>query len=881
MRQNFKGWGVVAENLYELAGESGSSEWKLNCGQRASLNAIAKRLSTNGVLIADEVGMGKTRIAVAVARSVVEAGGRVAILVPPGLGPQWRREELRPAGIECPPILNSLWSFLQAWESVEDKNQKPWFSENVVLISHLFTNWRLGERSDSWRWALLPELYAQWRKMRKHPYPRGYHNSDKLDDNLVRRAARSVCSAIPEDVAHPSYKRICDLAEQTPWHNALDAAEYGRDDKLRPLLEHAVGLGLGVFDLVIIDEAHKSRGEDSGLSRLLDGVVLAGESNRRLAITATPVELHINQWEQTLNRLKVESELLKNAIGDYAEAVKAVQQTPSNQQIRGAFRRASRDFQEKLSPYLLRRDKRQDPYVQKFAAHRPLHEYRQELEIIIETSLLSHEWKQSVCAAESLSLVARQAEVDKRLRLTLGNGHGIASLLDQVKCDDESDKLQEDHDGTYLPEGGVDTDVTDVVADKRQLRAQWWRDIMCRPFEANDQSEAALYEHPAILAAVEAIEDTCRVGEKVLVFGRFTLPLQALVNLLNAREMLRCLDAKRHWPQEKVHADEWPAIQAAHLQLKRSAGIDREQIEQVLFRQYKLLENKREQYRRNLISNIEKGISIFDSKSRLVTLLEAFKDSVKDLNKSVYDVPLLALMAKAMQEYTGLEIERLQPEDYYSAFADLIDALSDRDEGDTNGDGELDKEEAAYLWDTLAQRLAEEYSRQQGGFARLMNGGTSPVTRRMLQAAFNRLNCYPMVLVAQSLVGREGLNLHKACRTVVLLHPEWNPGVVEQQIGRVDRVGSLWEGLLDRALEKLNENSLMASDLPRIQVRPVIFKGTYDEKNWEVLRRRWNDLRAQLHGIIIPPSIAEKYENADFVKGINEYAPNFSPLADM
>jgi SNF2 family DNA or RNA helicase len=52
------------------------------------------------------------------------------------------------------------------------------------------------------------------------------------------------------------------------------------------------------------------------------------------------------------------------------------------------------------------------------------------------------------------------------------------------------------------------------------------------------------------------------------------------------------------------------------------------------------------------------------------------------------------------------------------------------------------------------------------------------------------------VLVAQSVVGREGLNLHRACRTVILLHPEWNPGVVEQQIGRVDRLSSYWEQLL-------------------------------------------------------------------------------------
>jgi len=81
-----------------------------------------------------------------------------------------------------------------------------------------------------------------------------------------------------------------------------------------------------------------------------------------------------------------------------------------------------------------------------------------------------------------------------------------------------------------------------------------------------------------------------------------------------------------------------------------------------------------------------------------------------------------------------------------------------------------------------------------------MYGGTKPESRRMIQLAFNRSKSFPKVLVAQSMVGREGLNLHKACRTVVLLHPEWNPGVTEQQIGRIDRVGSEWEVQLEKLL---------------------------------------------------------------------------------
>jgi len=96
---------------------------------------------------------------------------------------------------------------------------------------------------------------------------------------------------------------------------------------------------------------------------------------------------------------------------------------------------------------------------------------------------------------------------------------------------------------------------------------------------------------------------------------------------------------------------------------------------------------------------------------------------------------------------------------------------------------------------------------------------------------------------------------------------------VEQQIGRVDRLGSLWEEKLEQAIAA----GQSPDDLPRIEIRPVIFEGTYDEINWRILRERWDDLRAQLHGIVISPRIAGKYAEKKEITSINEAAPNFSP----
>lgn len=56
-----------------------------------------------------------------------------------------------------------------------------------------------------------------------------------------------------------------------------------------------------------------------------------------------------------------------------------------------------------------------------------------------------------------------------------------------------------------------------------------------------------------------------------------------------------------------------------------------------------------------------------------------------------------------------------------------------------------------------------------------------------------------------------------------------------------------------------------------------IFEGTYDEHNWRVLQTRWDDLRAQLHGIVVDPSIAASDEERRLADEINRHAPNFSP----
>ena len=872
MKQRFKGWMAVGRELEALAEAKGRPGWPLNDGQCASLRGIAARLPKNGVVIADEVGMGKTRIAVALARSVIAAGGRVLILVPPGLGFQWRAE-LRDGGVAAPDLLRTLWQYLSVW-APDGPAETPWFEQDVVLLSHAFTHWRLGPGCEPWRWALLPAVLA-WARKAAHPRSLRWRH-EKLDDSWVQGAAQSIVAAVGNlPGTNPAARLLADLVARTDWDAALDGTHYGRHEGLRPELERVVGLGLGVFDLVIIDEAHKSRGSDSGLSRILDGVVLAGDTVRHLAMTATPVELDVGQWRQTLRRIGVDAAALSGAEGDiferYAKACLRVRQSPDSPAALERFRSAAAGFQAALTPFLLRRDKREVGAVQAFAAHTglPFHAYREEREVSVDTLHLGLAWKQAVCAAEALSVVSRGRDdaFSKRLRLTMGSGHGVATLIDQVRRDADKDRHQLAAD---LRDGQVEEgdahQAASPATDKRAQRAAWWREVIAGAF---DRDGDPLYGHPALLAAVEAIEEVTRAGEKVLVFGRFTLPLQALERLLNARQMLRALDAGEPWAQAKVHDAEWTAVQAAHRQLGRAGPADRQALDHQLRRQYRELENRRRDFRVGLLERLDAGLP---GRGRSRQVFEAFRQAVPQEAGEADGA--LALVAQALHELAAGERDTGATRPVAGAFAALVDAVCEPQDEDGGSDQALTDTAVGALWQTLQARLREEFNRPEGGFARLMYGGTEPQTRRFLQLAFNRPGSHPRVLVAQSLVGREGLNLHRACRTVVLLHPEWNPGVVEQQIGRVDRVDSLWERQLG---ERLGQGSGDAP-WPRILVRPVVFRGTYDERNWDVLRERWDALRAQLHGVVISPRVSESFGVAPSrVAEINDAAPRFSP----
>lgn len=127
--------------------------------------------------------------------------------------------------------------------------------------------------------------------------------------------------------------------------------------------------------------------------------------------------------------------------------------------------------------------------------------------------------------------------------------------------------------------------------------------------------------------------------------------------------------------------------------------------------------------------------------------------------------------------------------------------------------------------------------------------------------------------MAQSRVGREGLDFHRACRVVVQFNAEWNPGILEQQIGRVDRINSRWENL---ASAWLASDANPKSEPPFIEVRRLVLRGTYDAFQWDSVYAREHLFDATLYGELLPAAqLARQPE--PIRQQLADAAPNFDP----
>ena len=124
-----------------------------------------------------------------------------------------------------------------------------------------------------------------------------------------------------------------------------------------------------------------------------------------------------------------------------------------------------------------------------------------------------------------------------------------------------------------------------------------------------------------------------------------------------------------------------------------------------------------------------------------------------------------------------------------------------------------------------------------------------------VQFAFNLPGPPYILLCTQK--AREGIDLHLWCRRIIQYDLEWNPAFMEQQIGRIDRIGSF----------------------SRREGRPIeVFyawqEGTYEEYIAKIVKERVDMIRVLLGG---GEWLRDSPEAHESISRLKEYALDFSP----
>ena len=123
-------------------------------------------------------------------------------------------------------------------------------------------------------------------------------------------------------------------------------------------------------------------------------------------------------------------------------------------------------------------------------------------------------------------------------------------------------------------------------------------------------------------------------------------------------------------------------------------------------------------------------------------------------------------------------------------------------------------------------------------FAAALTGETKEVAQSRIMDSFNTPFNPHVLIVTQ--VGEEGVDLQKTCSRVLHYDLWWNPAVMEQRVGRVDRIGSKIDA--DLAKYKANEKRDGGNEgEPRLLVYEPFIKRSVDEVIYDRLqsRKKW------------------------------------------
>ena len=166
---------------------------------------------------------------------------------------------------------------------------------------------------------------------------------------------------------------------------------------------------------------------------------------------------------------------------------------------------------------------------------------------------------------------------------------------------------------------------------------------------------------------------------------------------------------------------------------------------------------------------------------------------------------------------------------------------------------------AGLIGDETSSRHAmyEATRMRESNFVVLVNGTTDHQRRQRVFGGFNS-PLLPEVLVCTS-VGQEGIDLHRHCRHVIHYDLAWNPAVLEQRTGRVDRIGS-------KTFREREASADPEAPTAFLDVGVPFLAGTYDERMYEELRVRAQTFEVLTGGDVAADNL-EGHDDAENAEG--------------
>ncbi len=851
--------------------------------QRRTAADILERLQTQeGVILADQVGMGKTYVALAVAVSQIlstSPRGQVVIFVPAAVADKWVREWrkfseslLAPdSSIRCvdKPI-RSAEDFLKALDD------SPRQRRHVVVVTHtaltaslkdsfvqlallyyatrrIHGGGELRQRIAKWSTgrsglipnvdftrervsALLEAAPSTWREAWRRltgkelpddPVPKAL---DAAADRLSLADLRAAVEALPINSSGSIGARLAEAREALAW---------ATQSTWKWLLS-SIDLDL---PLLIVDEAHRLKNPSTRISGLFaqragDSTkgALDGIFRRMLFLTATPFELGHSELIEVLRRMDAVRALRPRPATSLADRLETLKSVLTTAQATALTFDASWG---RLSPDDLRAFDAWSPGlaapVELGAAAREAWEQarlacraRRQMHAALKPWVIRHERVHrrtyhpgaaivSAGASGGLDILddaalpfllaarAQSIAVDATRGRPLF-AYGIASSFEAFtrlgsgQADDgmDSDIAQEDRGDSAAP-ADVHCPGPDAVG--------WYRDEIARALK----DSAVRDRHPKVQATVDKALQLWCAGEKCLVFCWFIKTGEAVSNALakrvetlieeRASAALRTTTGAATWAElDRICDRLFRRDSASHERLRQrlaqalaaSAGDFDDVVELVVETALGHLRVPGSGY---LVRFTRLGMDMDDD-----TVWSGITgDNPAGVNLLRRWRLFAERLADARRQIAAVDPEQWHDSEFARVHLALLGAAAEGDQG--------------------AGRAGNRAP------VRRAHGGTDRQLRERLIALFNT-PLAPDILVASSVMG-EGIDLHQECRFVIHHDLDWNPSVLEQRTGRLDRIGALAE-----------------REGRDIEVYEPYLAGTHDEKMFRVVKDRaqWFDI---------------------------------------